>query len=278
MADFFELNPVEDVNKATYKYIKEHWGAKFFVPVFSFPLLAVAEAYYFGAPRVFHILMLVWVIGGYAWAQSIARKGFMMQFAKANGLHYIGEGDVELMTGKLFDRGHSKNISHLTEGEIRGHLVKFFNYDFSVGHGKEKRTYNYWVTEVTFKGEAPDIVIESRSDWDFSGFSRDHQKEMPVEGFFKKHFAVYVPEDFEIETLEIFTPEVMEQLVLRSKMYNFEFIGDKLYIFKMGYISKMSELREFFSTADYLVSTIAPRIFRLSDDVRAMKKINNNGI
>ncbi|OGF61503.1 hypothetical protein A2662_01890 [Candidatus Giovannonibacteria bacterium RIFCSPHIGHO2_01_FULL_45_33] len=275
MADFFELNLVDDVNKSAHRYIKERWGGYFIVPAILLPVFAVFEAYYFGEPRIFLIAAVIWVIGGFAWAYSVARKEFMRQFAKANGLNYVGGGNQENLKGNLFKKGNSnsRKTTHLVEGEKGGYKLGFFFYSYDVGSGDSKRTYEYSVCEIFFKGHAPDIVIESRSDWDFISYAADHQKEMPVEGFFKEHFGVYVPEDFEIETLEIFTPDVMAYLIDHAKKYNFEFIEDRLYIFKQGFISKRAELQEFFTTANYLVEKLAPRIFRLHDDVSAMKEL-----
>jgi len=247
MADFFEISTIEDVNLSADGYIKERWGVWFFGPLLLFAIFAVLETIYTRSPGTGNALFLAWIIGGAIVAQSKVRKEFMLQFAKTNGLQYVGCGDSAATKGNLFKKGNStgRSVSHLVEGEKGGRRIKFFLYTYSVGSGKHKQIYNYTVCEIFFNGQAPDIVIESKSDWDFISYAGNQQKEMPVEGFFKEYFGVYVPEDFEIETLEIFTPDVMAYLVEHAKKYNFEFVEDRLYIFRQGFISKRAELQDF---------------------------------
>lgn len=277
MADFFELNTIDDVDQSANQYILKHWGVKFIIPAIFLIILAVMEAYYYDESSIFMWMAIVWIIGGATWAQSIARKEFMRQFAKSNGMFYAGNGDPEVMKGNLFKKGNlnSRSVTHLVEGERNGRRVRFFFFTYSIGSGRHKQTHDYSVCEIFFNGHAPDITVESKSDWDFMSYSRDRQKEMPIEGFFKKHFGVYVPEDFEIETLEIFTPEVMEYLIDHAKKFNFEFVEDRLYVFRRGLMAKKAELQEFLSTANYLIGKLAPRIFALHDDVAALKNLNN---
>ncbi|MDP2668939.1 MAG: hypothetical protein Q8P07_03850 [bacterium] len=129
MADFFELNLIDDVNQSAHRYIKERWGGYFIVPAILLPVLAVLEAYYFGEPGIFLIAAAIWIVGGFARAYSVARTEFMKQFAKANGLNYMGGGNFETLKGNLFKKGNSgsRKTVHLVEGERGGYKFGFFS-------------------------------------------------------------------------------------------------------------------------------------------------------
>ena len=96
---------------------------------------------------------------------------------------------------------------------------------------------------------------------------------MPLESAFQEHFEVYAPEDFDIETFEIFTPEIMATLIDMAKGYDFEFIQNRLYIFRQKTISKRAELHALLELARYLITTLAPRLIRLQDDIAAIHAV-----
>lgn len=259
----------------TIKYINKNWGLRYYLPVIILIVVGAATSsrYQFG-PWI-GLAGLAWLIGGYGWAASKAREEFMRQFAESHGFVYVSSEGPGMMLGNLLHKGNEKSrtISNMVEGQHSEHRVRFFFYSYTVGSGDSKRTYSYTVSEIFFNGHSPDIVIESRSDWDFISYAGNHQKEMPVEGFFKKYFAVFVPEDFEIETLELFTPDVMEYLINNAKNYNFEFVEDRLYIFRQGLIENNKEMDVFLANSQYMIDKLAPKIFRLQDDVAAIKKL-----
>jgi hypothetical protein len=254
-----------------FAYIKKTWGMAYYLPSLVLIVLGMVGINY-DAGQWAILAGLAWLVGVYGYAASMVREDFMRKFATTNGFNYVGEGEPEMMLGNLFQKGNIRSVKHIVEGESMGHKVRFFFYSYTVGI-KNKKTYSYSVSEIFFKGIAPDIVIESRSDWDFISYVGNGQKEMPVEGFFKKHFGVFVPEDFEIETLELLTPDVMEHLINHAKKYNFEFIKDRLYVFKQGVIVKDSEMNELLVNTKYIIDKLAPKLFRLQDDILAMKKV-----
>lgn len=275
MSEIGEFGLIDDVNKGIFQYIKQYWGWKFFLPAILLISFSTAGAYYSvvgDRSAELIILPFIWIIVGVALAHSKIREEFMRQFAMKNHLVYVGIGDHNAMLGSIFKRGHSQEISNMVTGERGGYQLRFFFFYYTVGSGKHKQTYSYTVCEIKMKGVAPDIIIESRDDWDFQSYAGGHQKEVLIESVFRDHFAVFAPEDFEIETLEIFTPDVLSELMDRAKKYNFEFIEDRLYVFRFGEIEKRIELEAFLKLTEYLVNAVAPKVFRLSDDTLALKE------
>ncbi|OGZ44012.1 MAG: hypothetical protein A3J55_01100 [Candidatus Ryanbacteria bacterium RIFCSPHIGHO2_02_FULL_45_17b] len=262
---------IEDVSTSTMSYINRRWGAWFYAPGVILTILIIYGTYYFEDTELV-TLPLVWFLGGYFYARTKILKEFMRQFAVKNGFEYF-EKDIADMQGALFEKGHSKVASNMIYGRYNNRRMRFFNYQFSTGQGKHRRTYDHTVCELTLPGIAPNILVESKNFFDFNSFKKPSQKEMPLESAFQNYFKTYAPEDFDIETFELFTPEVMTALIDRAQGYDFEFIENKLYIFRQKIITKRVELHSLFYLAQYLIITLWPRVIRLQDDIAAIHAV-----
>lgn len=275
MNEEFSLGAISDVNKGTLDYVYRIWGVKFFLPAVVFLLLGLIAAYFWNFPYGL-VIALVWLIGGMASAYGKVKGEFMKQFALANNFKYRGDWAFsDDVSGTLFTYGNNKKISHVVEGIYKDHRLRIFFYSYSTGSGKNKQTYNYSVAEVTFKGQAPDIVLSSRDDWDFGTYTQKKHKKLEIEAPFSESFSVYTVEDLEIETLQIFTRDVMDGILKLGKGFNFEFVGDKLYVFRLGEILKKVDLESFLELLKYLVENVAPKVFNIGKDVMAMKEIQS---
>ena len=226
MKNDFALEAIEDVNQSAKNQILSHWKITF-LPFAALFILGIFIVNYLGNVLILGV-SFIWVIGRIALVYSRAKEEFMRQFARANNFAYIGAGLVEKMQGVLFTYGRSQSITHLIEGAYKNHKISFFFYSYVTGSGKHKQTHNYSVAEIEFKGNSPDIVVNSKDDWDMSSYTRPHHKQLPIESVFAERFAIFAPTDFEIETLELFTPDVLSELIKRATGYNLEFINNKL--------------------------------------------------
>ena len=64
---------------------------------------------------------------------------------------------------------------------------------------------------------------------------------------------IYVIVYYEQEAYQIFTPDVMADLIDRASEVSFEFTGNKLYIYATKVIEKREEMQSMFDLAEYLV-------------------------
>lgn len=267
----FVLGPIEDVDQGVKTYLKHHW--RFYLPLALICLAAsILFAYYTGGGDVSYISFGILFIA-YFLVRERVKHAFMRQFAKANSFSYWPSWQLSSLYGQLFVKGGSRSMTDVVSGVRGGKKVRFFYYHYSQGHGKNKRTYYYTVAEIEYGGELPDILVEKKDGFVWSSLAQPHQKALRLGGAFNDHFAVYVPEDFEVETFEIFTPEIMEQLINRAKSFSFEFINKRLYIFTGHFISKKVELEDLLGLTKYLIDVLGPRLARLHGDVAAMKGV-----
>jgi hypothetical protein len=82
-----------------------------------------------------------------------------------------------------------------------------------------------------------------------------------------------VTDNFEIEILEILTPEIMAFMIDEGKHLSFEFIENQLFIYQDKYIGEKQELVNFVTLARLLLGRLHKRIGRLHDDVAAMSSV-----
>ena len=80
----------------------------------------------------------------------------------------------------------------------------------------------------------------------------DGSEHIQLEGDFNKYFTLKVPKGYETEAYQIFPPNVMADLIDRAKDLNFEFNGNKLYIYATKLILVREQLQAMFDLAEYL--------------------------
>lgn len=228
------------------------------------------------APRTFTLILIFPAVVIWIWYGNIREKAaddFMRQFAVANDYIYKARGSTKELEGSLFHIGHTKEMEDVVSGYYLGHPLRLFTYHYSVGGsgkpGQSKRTYNHMVFELTFDTHLPRILVRSRKQ----KFTFDHPHEVRLEGNFSDHFEFGVDEQYEIEALQVFTPDFMAYLLDLPRPLSIELIGNKLFLYADSVITKRHELHYFYEVARHLIERLGPLVPRLKDDVLAMDKV-----
>jgi len=77
-------------------------------------------------------------------------------------------------------------------------------------------------------------------------------EKLTLEGDFSSYFDVRVPKGYETEAYQLLTPDVMANLIDKAKDINFEFSGNKMYIYVPRLINDSEGMRSMFILVDYL--------------------------
>jgi len=168
-----------------------------------------------------------------------------------------------------FPEEERKEVEDIVSGYYLEHPLRLFTYHYSVGSGKRKRTYHHMVFELTFDTHLPRILVRSRKQ----NFRFDHPNEVRLEGNFSDHFEFGVDEQYEIEALQVFTPDFMAYLLDLPQPLSIELIGNKLFLYADRVITKRHELHYFYEVARHLIERLGPLLPRIKDDVRAMDEV-----
>ena len=243
-----DYSPIEDVSSSTWEYISKHYII-YVILFFFFCLVAI----YF-APTIYTPFILgalgYW---GYSLVYKKVKRQFTEEFGKEIGFSYTDSMPFGDVSGKLFSTGHSQSIFDVLSGIYQNIPMQIFTFRFTVGYGKSAHTYSYTVFGATLTGTVPHILLFSNthesvvSDW-FNG-----DETLNLEGDFNKYFTLRVPEGHEQEAYQIFTPDVMANLIDKANELSFEFVDNKLYIYAIKVITKRDDFQRMFDLSEYLI-------------------------
>lgn len=270
---------ITDVNSATSKYIfKTHLNTTLLVLMVC--VIWVMAAFYFAMPLSSgDVLFLIFIpplfaLGIY-WAivNNSIKHQFYQQFALANGFQYQKNGGLDL-SGALFNLGHSHKTQDIITGVYDGNPLTLFNYTYIIGYGKNQQTYNDSVFRVEYPTILPPILLVVDNQY-FGGITGlfDGWEKIKPEGDFDKNFDLYTKKEFEIEALQVFSPDFMEKMLADWPEFNLEFNGNKLIIFHNRTITTKAELQKMYDLAQFLITKVEPLAKRMAGSVQAMEEL-----
>ncbi|MDO8552747.1 MAG: hypothetical protein Q7S01_04480 [bacterium] len=233
---------ITNIAKATWLVYKDAWNKVSTKWEFWAIFLLLVVFFWYVIPIILIISSIV--------IQFYLRSTFWKQLAKVNGWQYKdvllrsfvlerGRSPVE-ESGIMFEQGHGRAITHEIEGVIEGRHFRIFNYQFNVGHGKSRDTYYYTVFHFKFNGLFPHLYLNNKNNaWSISAGEK-----IPLPAEFEKEFSLSAPRKYEIEALEIFTPDVLAKLLDDNFPHDVEFTGHDVYIFTDGQINNFEQFEK----------------------------------
>jgi len=259
---------VKNIWQETWNKVSSEWF--FWVPIIFF--------FFFG----FIVLIIPFLY--FLFELNKMRATFWKEFADLNGWKYKEnhEGEIpDLFSsnsnneqGIMFKEGSMGNISNEIDGIIDNRHFRIFCYQFSVGSGKSKKTYYYTVFAFSFNGSFPHIYLNNKNNsW---GIHLEEKIPLPLE--FEKKFSLHAPKKYEIEALEIFTPELLVKLLDLNFPYDVEFVNQEILIFTDGQINDFPQLENKFNKAFELKDLIDTKLdkFQFKQIGNIPYTLNNN--
>ncbi|MEI6580984.1 MAG: hypothetical protein WCO07_02305 [bacterium] len=219
----------------------------------------VKTKWYFWAP-----LLLVFILGPLAIAiPSIyfiatlnkTRSFFWKEFADLNGWQYndsiqsetfnLAYNNTNGESGVMFKEGNTRNISNEIRGFFEDRPFRIFCYQFSIGSDKNRRTFCYTVFAFKLNGSFPHIYLNNKSN----SWSINTGEKIPLPVEFENKFSLSAPKEYEIEALEIFTPDILASLLNKGFLYDVEFVNQEILVFADGQINNFEQLETRFNKA-----------------------------
>lgn len=184
----------------------------------------------------------------YAKIEGKVRKEFWTLFAAIYSCSYTEVGIPDQETGVMFREGNSRKISHVITGNIDNQQVRIFEYQFNIKQGKTTKTYSYTVFAFKYSGTFPHIYLNYRKN----SYGISAGEKIPVPAEFDKFFCLSTPRKYEIEALQIFTPDTLQYLLDMKLTYDVEFVGQELLLFTEDTVNSLAELKDEFEIAHNL--------------------------
>lgn len=187
------------------------------------------------------------------------RKRFWQMFAKKNNFSYSPKLDITQEAGVMFQVGHHREAKHFVEGQIDERQVRVFNYQFTIGYGRGSKTYAYTVFAFRFAGHFPHLYLNRLGNQ----YNMVVGKEISLPVEFRKSFRLFTAEEYEIEALQIFTPDLLVDILDSNLRYDVELVNQELMIFVEGWVERLDKLEKEFLKARVL----ATRFSRVLDKI-----------
>lgn len=226
-----------------------------------------------------YLLPVIILIAVYGYVQNRILQQFMRQFAAANGFSYTADGSMDGLDGTIFSIGHGQAISNVVCGTYRRCPMQLFDYRYTTGSGKNTHTHLFTVFRLDFDIVMPNITLENRgSFFGESVLGGGIGKEvLTLEGDFGDYFTLAVPKDYEIEALQVLTPDVMAELMEKGRDFSMEIVGGHLFLYAKKTITTKRELLAFYDLARYFAETLVPRFAQMRSGIAAMNESFGDG-
>ena len=246
------------VRKAVWLYWKSDkfsWLILLFSILSVFVLIELIGDYYPVGPYYILSLIVLRIFQVY----KRVRRSFWMQFAEANGWDYIGKANPKKESGIMFKQGHGRKIYNQITGVVNGREFRMFDYRFYVGYGRYRKTYNHLVFSFKFDGSFPHFYLNDKKN----SYSIKAGKILSLPSEFQKKFELSVPDEYEIEALEIFTPDVLSAILDGDFKADIEFVNGEILIFFDGRVDYFYVLKSKFERALKLEDLLDEKLDRV---------------
>src|SRR3989344_3817322 len=196
------------------------------------------------------------------------RAVFWKKFSLRNNWSYSPTLDLSKESAVLLKQGNSgRSAKYELRKIIDGRQIRIFYYTFTVSAGKHTYTYSYTVFGFTFNGSFPHLYLDrnlntygvNNTTLVRFGVNIDLPPvSLPTE--FEQKFKLYVPEKYEIEALQIFTPDILAHLLDINFKYDIEFVDQEVLVFIDGEIDSLDKLEKEFEVAKKIRDLLAPTL------------------
>jgi hypothetical protein len=189
--------------------------------IFIFILISAAAVFKLGPAG----LVLLIAIPSYIFSKRIKdQEGLVWQsFIVANGWQAVPSAAANaFVPPSLAGAGHNPKCGDGASGTINSLPFKLFNYQYSIGSGKNEQTFTSTVVLLEMlKVDLPHILLRPTK-----GLASDPPpnltQQLRLEGDFNKYFRVFGQKGDEINQLTILTPDLMQFLISSDIDYDIE--------------------------------------------------------
>lgn len=119
--------------------------------------------------------------------------------------------------------------------------------------------YPYVVFAFKFDGSFPHIYLNNKHN----SYSVSTGENIPLPLEFGNKFLLSAPRKYEIEALQIFTPDVLVKILDNSLTYEIEFVGQEVLMFADGVINDFEKLEKDFNMALQLEDLLDEKLDRV---------------
>ena len=181
------------------------------------------------APMIAVLALLV--LGRYVsrYVFSTIRRLRLLRFALDNGFRYAATREPSQEQGMMFGMSSPTVVSDtLTISDALS--ISAYNYTYSYG-GRGDTTYYVNFAKIRLSRSVPSIYIDGKKNMIGIDVSNFAVQKVNLEGDFGNYFSVYAPPQYQVDALQLLTPDVMALLSDHGTNYDYELVDGYLYVY-----------------------------------------------
>jgi hypothetical protein len=191
----------------------------------------------------------------------------LKQFSDDNSFTF-SHRDVISSDGALFKTyPEFREIKNIIKGTIDGNPFRVFSY-YVLNSSKNKLQTDYGVAEITLPVKFPHIILDNKLNPSLNSSHADNNQQMKLGNVFDKKYTAYGPQEYEIEVLQVLSPQLVEYLSSSNYPIDFEFIGNHLYLYTRVMDSKQAAIFMFSAISQTNTATLQKqKTFKMVDNI-----------
>ncbi len=228
------------------------------------PMVLILSPDYFSTHRIvwiviipIFIIILPIIIRHFLSLQNKLRGNFWSELARDQSWIYEVGGDVSTETGLMFKEGHSRKANHTLKGNLDFSPFKIIDYQFFVNRGEAQIPFNFVSFIFNLNSQFPHCYLDKKENsYQIKGLG----KSLSLPREFEKQFELWVPAGYEMEALQIFTLDLMANLLDFKLPYDIELVDQKLIIYVEGIVYGKQNFEKELDTAIKIKNIFLPKL------------------
>lgn len=194
---------------------------------------------------------------------GVREKLRLLKFSLDNGFKFQIE-DLAVPNGPMmFSVGQVRRVKNRIE---LGDNIMIAGYLYTVGSGKNRHEIQTEFARVKLSRAVPHIYLNGKHNSIYLNVNDYHARRLELEGDFNDFFTVYTPPDYQVDVLQLLTPDVMLALRELGSEYDFETMRNQLYVYaKTGTMKDPSALEKWLKAVVGVVTQIDKQVSTYSD-------------
>jgi hypothetical protein len=192
------------------------------------------------------------------------RVRFWQAVAASYGWTYARTISVKGDTAVMFRQGHGRTGRYALSGTLHGMPFRMFQYHFMTPTAQKRaEVWTFTVFEFTFKGRFPHLYLNYHYNYNPSFLERLRLPRVILPPGFERYFTLYAPKQYEVEALEIFTPDMLAFLLDSKWAYDVEMLEHRMLVFGRSDTSTVDTFTAELERVSSLVKHLEAKLHRM---------------
>jgi hypothetical protein len=205
---------------------------------------------------LFWIVLLIWIGIVHVKSREIFWKEVALKFQWA----YAPYRDTSSEKALIFAQGGNTYAKHGISGDCEGQAVHIFEFQYSTGSAKHRQTHTRTIFEIKFSGTFPHLYLNYENNAVSRLFLTDKVTSIPIPHEFDQKFQLYSPKEYEIEALEIFTPEIFSALLDMDWDLDMEILDGEIVAYKDRRYDNFQDIYIDFTKVKKIITLLSSRL------------------